>query len=516
MTVRNLVLVLGDQLDLKSAVFNDFDFSRDLIFMAEVFHESNQVWSHKSRIVLFLSAMRHFRDQLRKNKFPVHYVSLEDSSAASTFGEVISNVVHSTKPQKLISVEPGEWRIQRELEVVSKSLGIPIEIRPDTHFLCSKEEFKKFSTGRKILRMEFFYRMMRQKLNVLMDHGYPAGGVWNFDKENRKSFGKKGPGEIPLPVSFEPDSITKEVMALVQKKFPDHPGAMERFDWPVTRQQAKEALSDFMAKRLPGFGLHEDAIWTNKPFLYHSRLSSSMNLKLLHPKDIVDAVEKSFRNKQVGLASAEGFIRQIIGWREYVRGVYWLFMPEYVERNELGATNKLPDFYWTGKTDMNCLKQVINQTLEFGYAHHIQRLMVTGLFSLLYGVDPKKVHEWYLAVYVDAVEWVELPNTLGMSQYADGGVMASKPYVATGKYIKRMSNYCQNCIYNPDLSIGDKACPFTTLYWDFLIRHQDKLRNNNRMALQLKNLKRLNAESQKKIQSQARNIEEKFAIHTNI
>jgi deoxyribodipyrimidine photolyase-related protein len=318
-------------------------------------------------------------------------------------------------------------------------------------------------------------------------------GVLNFsyDKENRGSFGQSGPTDHNNGPGFKPDAITREVLELVEARFGDHPGSLASFAWPVTPKDAQKVLRDFVQHRLAKFGNHQDAMWTDEPWLYHSLISTSLNLKLLDPREAVAAAEEAYAKGHAPLAAVEGFIRQILGWREYVRAIYWRHMPEYLDRNAMDAKEPLPQFYWTGETGLECLKQSIGQTLEHGYAHHIQRLMVTGLYSLLLGVDPKQVHEWYLAVYVDAVEWVELPNTLGMSQYGDGGLMASKPYIATGSYIHKMSNYCKNCPKDPKKKTGDDACPFTTLYWDYMIRHQDKLKSNNRMGLQLRNLDRL-------------------------
>jgi deoxyribodipyrimidine photolyase-related protein len=342
-------------------------------------------------------------------------------------------------PQRLIWVEAGEWRVQTALESTARAQGVDFEVRHDRHFFCSREEFARHARGRKQLRMEFFYREMRRKQRVLMDGDEPAGGAWNFDADNRESFGKAGPDNAEPPRVFAPDATTRDVLALVQDRFAKHPGSLAQFDWPVTPAQARAALDDFVAHRLPNFGRYQDAMWTGHDapprsaalrrdaFLYHSRLSAAMNLKLLDPRVVVAEAEKAYRAGRAPLASVEGFIRQILGWREYVRGIYWHFMPGYVDQNELKATEALPAFYWTADTDLNCLRHVIGQTLEFGYAHHIQRLMVTGLFALLLGVKPRAVHEWYLAVYVDAVEWVELPNTLGMSQHADGGLMRASP-----------------------------------------------------------------------------------------
>ena len=339
--------------------------------------------------------------------------------------------------------------------------------------------------------MEFFYREMRRRYSVLMEGGQPVGGAWNFDAENRGAFGKAGPGLVPRAVEFPPDAITREVCALVEERFAEHPGKLAHFSWPVTCEQAQSALDDFIANRLPSFGTYQDAMWTDEPFLYHSRISTALNLKLLDPRVAIKAAEDAYRRGAAPLEAVEGFIRQILGWREYVRGIYWQLMPGYAEGNALNAYAALPAFYWTGETDMECLRQALRQTLDYGYAHHIQRLMVTGLYALLLGVEPRQVHEWYLAVYVDAVEWVELPNTMGMSQFADGGVMASKPYAASGKYIQRMSNYCKACRYDPAESVGKDACPFTTLYWDFLMRNEERLRKVPRMEMQLRNLVRI-------------------------
>jgi deoxyribodipyrimidine photolyase-related protein len=517
--LRNLVLVLGDQLDERSAAFDDFNLETDAVWMAEVAQESEKVWVAKPRIAIFLAAMRHFRDALLARRWRVFYRALTAKSAewsgltgkgapGETFAAQLTWTIGQTHPEKLIVVEPGEWSVREEIAAVAQEAGVPLEIRTDRHFLCAAAEFAAHAKGRKQLRMEYFYREMRVKTGVLMDGDQPAGGEWNFDHDNRESFGRDGPGLLPAPRPFPPDKATREVLAMVSARFAKHPGELEKFDWPVTAADARAALDDFIAHRLPDFGRWEDAMWSGEPWLYHSRLSAALNLKLLDPREVLAAAERAWREKRAPIASVEGFIRQILGWREYVRGIYWRFMPGYLERNALGADQPLPPFYWTGDTEMNCLRHALRQTLEHGYAHHIQRLMVTGLFSLLLGVRPREVHEWYLAVYVDAVEWVELPNTLGMSQYADGGVMASKPYIATGKYIQRMSNYCTGCRFDPAERTGPRACPFTTLYWDFLLRHEVALAKNPRIVMQVRNLKRLTPQEKEAIQEQAEQVRE--------
>ena len=508
---RHLVLVLGDQLDVASAAFDGFDARRDGVWMAEVAEESTHVWTHKVRIAVFLAAMRHFRDGLAARGIDVDYTELaakprpkEPASLAAALAASLARLRKAkAAPEKLVVVEPGEWRVQEAIRSAAKAAGIPLEIRPDRHFFSSRDEFATHATGRKQLRLEYFYRPLRTKFGVLMDDGGPAGGQWNYDAENRGAFPKTGPGKLPAPVRFAPDATTKGVIDLVTARFAKHPGSLEHFDWPVTPADATAALDDFLAHRLAAFGRYQDAIWTGEPWLYHSRLSQAMNMKLLDPRDVVAGAERMWRTGKAPLEATEGFIRQVIGWREYVRGVYWHFMPEYLDRNALGADRPLPNLYWTGQTDMNCLRDAVGQTLEYGYAHHIQRLMVTGLFALLFGVEPKQIHAWYLAVYVDAVEWVELPNTLGMSQFADGGVMASKPYCATGAYIDRMSNACKGCRYDPKQASGPDACPFTTLYWDFLARHQKLLARNQRMTMQLKNVGRRDAADLRAIRRQA-------------
>ena len=503
---RNLVVILGDQLDVDSSALDGFDAQQDAVWMAEVAEESTHVWSHQARIVLFLSAMRHFRDALCERSITVHYRELGDPNNAGSLRKELMTTGSRLCPQRLIVAEPGEWRVAQILNESAHALGLDLEIRPDRHFLCPREEFARHAKGRKQLRMEFFYREMRRRSGVLMQDGQPIGGAWNFDAENRQSFGRSGPGSVPRPITFPPDATTLAVFEVVRRTFSKHPGNLDKFDWPVTRPEAQRALADFIANRLPLFGAYEDAMWTGEPWLYHSRLSAAMNLKLLNPREVIAAAQKALQKRKAPLAAVEGSIRQILGWREYVRGIYWHFMPEYAERNALAAKLPLPQFYWTGDTEMNCLRQALSQTLDLGYAHRIQRLMVTGLYALLLGVKPQAVHAWYLAVYVDAVEWVELPNTLGMSQFADGGVMASKPYVASGKYIQRMSNYCASCRFDPAKATGENACPFTTLYWDFLIRHEPGLRKNHRMAMQLKNLARLESGQRSQIRLQAGRI----------
>jgi deoxyribodipyrimidine photolyase-related protein len=502
--LRHLVLILGDQLDEDASALSDFDPQQDVIWMAEVAEESTHVASAKQRTTVFLSAMRHFAARLKARGWTIHYTRLDEPNNAGTLAGELTKAIRHTQPQQLVMTAPGEWRVLQSLRSVASTHDLSLEIRDDTHFFSTVRDFTEHARGRKQLRLEYFYRELRQKTGILMDGKKPVGDQWNFDADNRGSFGKQGPGLLPQPSRFEPDAITQEVIELVNQRFAHHPGSVARFGWPVTREQALSALADFIAHRLPSFGLYQDAMWEGDVWLYHSHLSCALNLKLLNPREVVAAAEDALRRGHAPVEAVEGFVRQILGWREYVRGIYWTQMPDYLERNAMQAHEPLPDFYWTGDTEMACLRDAIGQTLAHGYAHHIQRLMVTGLYALLLGVEPKAVHQWYLGVYVDAVEWVELPNTLGMSQFADGGLMASKPYVASGKYIDRMSNHCKGCRFNPAQSTGDTACPFTTLYWDYLIRHADTLAKNPRMLMQLKNMNRLTPEEREAIALQAR------------
>lgn len=501
--VRHLVIVLGDQLDHDSSAFDGFDPAQDVVWMAEVAEESTHVWSAKPRIAIFLSAMRHFAAELRERGLPLHYTALDDPANTGTLAAELQRAMDHLQPQQLILTAPGDWRVLQALRGVAAQAGLPLNLRDDTHFFSTVREFATHAKGRKQLRLEYWYRELRKKHGVLMDGEQPVGGQWNFDADNRESFGKAGPQNVPAPFFIAPDAITREVIALVNTRFAGHPGSLDSFAWPVTRADALRALDNFIEQRLPLFGQFEDAMWAGEVWLWHSQLSAALNLKLLNPREVVAAAEAAYRSGHAPLAAVEGFIRQILGWREYVRGIYWTQMPGYLERNALDAQAPLPAWYWTGETHMACLREAITQTLGHGYAHHIQRLMVTGLYALLLGVRPQAVHAWYLSVYVDAVEWVELPNTLGMSQYGDGGLLGSKPYVATGKYIQRMSNHCSGCRYDPAQSTGPKACPFTTLYWDFLMRHEPLLRQNPRMAMQMKNLDRLAPEAREAIAAQA-------------
>ena len=492
--MRNLILVLGDQLDRNSAAFDGFDAERDAVWMAEVDGEATYLKQHRLRIAVFFSAMRHHRDALRERDVTVHYHELTADPAADrggSFREVLRADVGELKPERLVMVEPGDHRVLTDLTAEAEDLGVPLEVRPDGHFLCTTAEFGEWVDSRSGgLLMESFYREMRRRHDVLMDGGEPVGGTWNLDHDNRESFGKSGPVSHPEPHRFTPDDTTGAVLELVAERFADHPGSLDHFTLPVTRPQALTMLRDFVDRQLPKFGPYEDAMWTDEEFLYHSRLSVALNLKLLDPRECVEKAVEAYQSGRAPLNSVEGFVRQILGWREFVRGIYWHFMPGYADRNSLDADAKLPDFYWTGETDMECVRQAMSSVLRHGYTHHIQRLMVLGNLSLNLGVHPYRFHEWHVEMYLDSIDWASLPNTLGMSQHGDGGLVGTKPYCASGNYISKMSNFCDHCRYHPKHSTGEDACPQTVFYWDFLARHEDEFFDHPRMKMQVLNVRR--------------------------
>lgn len=488
--LRHLVLVLGDQLSLKSVAFGGFDAACDRILMVEAPEESVHVPSTKMRTALFLSAMRHFAEELAARAWPLDYLRLGAHRFASIAG-ALDDALARYRPDALVMVEAGEWRLEQAIQRCCERAAMRLDVRDDLHFMASRNEFAEHAQGKQRLVMEPFYRRMRQRHSVLLEaDGSPTGGEWNYDHDNRGAFGRAGPGLLPKPPSFAPDAITRKVLADVETHFGDHYGSADAFGWPVTRAQALEALADFVTYRLQDFGRFQDAMWSGEPFLYHALISSSLNLKLLDPREVIAAAVGAGNAEHAPLAAVEGFVRQILGWREFMRGVYWWRMPQLLEANALDHHAPLPAWYWTGDVQMNCMKNAISQTLATGYAHHIQRLMVTGNFALTFGMDPAEVHAWYLSVYVDAVEWVELPNTVGMALYADGARFVTKPYAAGGAYINRMSNYCGGCRYKPTVRSGDSACPMTVMYWDFVARHAKRLEGNPRTVMMVKNLGR--------------------------
>ena len=481
-----LRLILGDQLSASIAALSDIDKQADRVLMVEVAEEATYVRHHKQKLALVFSAMRHFADELRKDGIQVDYVRLDSDGNTGSFSGEVKRALQRHRPDRLVVTEPGEWRVLEMTRNWERELGIPVEVRDDDRFLCSLAEFEQWAAGRKNLRMEFFYRTMRRKTGWLMDGDKPVGGQWNYDRQNRKPL----PADMAYPkrLRFAPDEVTRAVMQLVQARFGNHFGSLESFGWATNRADARRALEHFIVECLPNFGDYQDAMKSGQDYLFHALLSPYLNIGLLDPREVCKAALRAFENGQAPLAAVEGFIRQILGWREFVRGFYWLQMPEYERGNFLGAERPLPEFFWTADTGMNCLRQTIETTRDNAYAHHIQRLMATGNFALLAGLSPAEVGAWYLAVYVDAFEWVELPNTHGMALFADGGLLASKPYCASGAYINRMSDYCKGCRYSPNKKTGEGACPFNYLYWYFLAVNEELLRPNPRMGLAYRNL----------------------------
>ena len=506
-----LVPVLGDQLSLDLASLRAVDKRDAVVLMMEVAEETTYVKHHKAKIAFILSAMRHHADALRAEGWTVDYVKLDDPDNSRSFTGEIARAAERHQPGAIHVTEAGEWRVRAMLESWADRFAIPVTIHEDDRFLCSHAEFDTWAAARKQMRMEYFYRDMRRKTGLLLDDDdQPEGGQWNYDADNRKP----APGGdllMPQPIRFRPDAITQDVLAMVATRFADHIGSLDHFAFAVTRKEALRQQQRFLDEALPRFGDYQDAMLTDEPFLWHSILSPYINAGLLDPLALCHEVEKRYRAGKVPLNCAEGFIRQIIGWREYVRGIYWREGPDYGSRNALGATRDLPGFYWTGETDMHCMAQAIGQTIDHAYAHHIQRLMITGNFALLAGVDPHHVHIWYLEVYADAYEWVEMPNAIGMSQFADGGLLGSKPYAAGGAYINRMSDYCRACRYDVKQRIGEDACPFNALYWDFVARHQGKLARNPRMAMPYRTWEKMAEKDRAAIREQAKQFLHKLA-----
>ena len=507
-----LRVVLGDQLSRSLSSLRDLDAARDTVLIAEVMGEATYVPHHPKKIAFLFTAMRHFAEGLRADGIRVRYVTLEDAqNTGSLRGEVV-RAAEALAVDRIVATEPGEWRVAEDMAAWSGAAGRPVEIRTDTRFLASIADFNAWADGRKQLRMEYFYREMRRRYGILLDAaGGPEGGHWNYDAENRKP--PKAGLAPPTPPQFPPDDTTHDVLDLVARTFTGrHFGDLQPFGFAVTQADAAQVLDHFIARALPQFGDYQDAMVTDQPWLFHAVIGLYLNAGLLDPLDTIRRVEAAYRDGRAPLAAAEGFIRQILGWREYVRGIYWRYMPGYAETNHLDAGRPLPDFYWSGDTDLHCLSQAIGQTRRHAYAHHIQRLMVTGNFALLAGVDPKAVCEWYLVVYADAYEWVELPNTHGMALFADGGTMASKPYAASGAYIDRMSNYCRSCRYDVKQKAGPNACPFNYLYWNFLMENRPKLAANQRLGMVYRTLDKMDDGRKASIRADSRRFLDQIGI----
>lgn len=493
-------LILGDQLNERHSWYSKKDDSI-LYLMMEIKPETENVKHHIQKLIGYFSSMRNFAQTLEENGHKVKYYKISDSDNAQSFEKNFVDLINKYNIKKLEYQEPDEFRLDHLLKSLSGKLDIEKEIHSSEHFISERPEVAEFF-GEKEFRMESFYRHMRKKHNILMDGSKPEGGEWNYDQENRKKLPKSL--EIPEPYTFDYD--LSEIKKEIDDANLDYFGNVDekKFIWPTKRRDGLKLLREFISNNLENFGPYQDAMsersWSN----FHARLSFALNLKMISPIEVIERVEEAY--SEMGkdhLSSVEGFIRQILGWREYMRGIYWAKMPEYENENFFGFTSSLPEFFWTGETKMKCLEHSIGQSLDYAYAHHIQRLMVTGNFALLMQCDPDEVDAWYLGVYIDAVQWVEITNTRGMSQYADGGLLSSKPYISSANYINKMSSYCKNCQYDPKKKYGDNACPFNSLYWNFLDSQKDKLASNPRMGMMYSLLKKMDSKEKSKILEQA-------------
>ena len=499
-----LGLILGDQLSLNLPTLQVLDPGRDRLVMAEVADEATYVPHHRQKIAFIFSAMRHFARQLEQAGWTLDYFRYGEHDCRSLVS-VLEQVCSRHRCESIVVTRCGEYRLQAQIDTEwEKTLGCAVTCLEDSRFFCSREEFAAWAAGKKQLRMEFFYRQMRRKTGYLMDGDGPRGGKWNFDASNRKPW--KGDPAPPQPLQSRPDDIDLEVLELVADRFTDHPGNLENFRWATTRRGALAALRTFVDSGLPRFGDFQDAMATGQDTLFHSLLSPYLNAGLLDPREVCEAAIRALDDGRAPLSAVEGFVRQILGWREFVRGIYWLHMPAYKSQNALGNRRPLPPYYWSGETGMHCMKECLRNTLDNGYAHHIQRLMVTGNFALLAGIAPGEVCDWYLSVYVDAYEWVELPNTLGMALHADGGYLGSKPYAASGSYIHRMSDYCRHCRYNVKTRTETDSCPFNSLYWHFIDRHRDRFGDNPRMTMVYKNLDQMDSQTRRRLLARAEDL----------
>ena len=509
--MRRLLVLFGDQLDKRYLSDAGLQKERDAIALFEVVSESRHVPSHFQRTVLFLSAMRHFASALREDEWRVHYVKIDDEDNTGALDGEISRAIGLLAPEQLVFVYPGEIRVRNIVEYVARNTSIPHVVLSDSHFLTELTEFDHWASGRSEMRMGHFYREQRRRLGILVDDsGSPEGGRWNYDKENRKRF--SAAPHVPEFPAFTPDATTQTVVRTVRSMLPDLPGFKAGFQWPVTRGQWLSLLEHFVRERLPRFGDYEDAMWEDETILFHSGLSAGLNLKLLSPREVVDAALSEYADGHAPLNAIEGFVRQVIGWREFIRGVYWHEGAGYRDRNDLEQRGRLPWFYWDGDSDMECMRDVLHSVLTRGYAHHIARLMVTGNFALIAGVRPQEVADWYLGMFVDGIDWATLPNVLGMTMFADGGVVASKPYAASGKYINRMSNYCTRCAYDVRVRTGERACPFSVFYWDFLFRNEYRFDAIPRMALMARTARRIGVTERDAIVSAADRLRARFGI----
>jgi deoxyribodipyrimidine photolyase-related protein len=510
--MKKLRLLLGDQLNSQHSWLEEVD-ENTIYLMAEMRQETDYVKHHIQKVVAFFLSMRNFAEDLKKAGHVVLYYKISDNENQQALEKVLLKVISENKIEKFEYQLPDEYRLDVQLKTICTALKIESEAFDTEHFYTSRTELKDFFEGKKLLLMENFYRMMRKKHHILMQGSQPEGNQWNFDKDNRLKY----KGQVPIPNALNFDLNIKPILAEIEEANVSTFGKIEvnKFNWPTSRKACLEQLDYFCENLLVHFGDYEDAMHTDEKFLFHSRLSFAMNSKMLSPKEVIETVVGFYHENEeaITLSQVEGFVRQILGWREYVRGIYWKEMPNYSKMNALENYHKLPEFYWTGKTKMNCMQKAISQSLEEAYAHHIQRLMLIGNFSLLTQMHPDEVDAWYLGVYIDAIEWVEMPNTRGMSQYADGGIIATKPYVSSGSYINKMSNYCGSCHYNVKDKLGEKACPFNSLYWNFLDDKREYFAKNQRMSMMLALLNKMQPEELTKIKEKAQHIIENMDLY---
>jgi len=494
------VLVLGDQLTRQVGPLARAHPKLTHVLMIESRALASAFKHHKQKLVLFFSAMRHFARDLQSDGFAVDYLQAE------SFETGIADYLRKHPGATLTMMRPSDWGYEDVLADAARQAGGSLEVLPNDLWLTTPAEFDEWAGDKKNLRLESFYRFMRRRTGWLMDGDEPRGGTWNFDAENRETPGSDH--AFPEVLRLEPDELSREVMELVESTYPDHFGSVEHFNWPVTRPQALESLKDFCQNRLRGFGPYEDAMVTGQHALYHSLLSPAINMGLLTAKEVCETALEFAADgrRKIPLNSIEGFIRQILGWREFMYHVYRRNMPALRKANGLNHRRRLPWLYWSGATGMNCLRQTVRQLEESGHTHHIQRLMVLGNFALIAQVNPQELNDWFLSCYVDALDWVVTPNVLGMSQFADLGSFTSKPYAASANYINRMSDYCRSCQYDRKATVGEKACPFNSLYWNFIDRHSDRFAANPRMALVLRNWQKRTPETQQGIREQAERV----------
>lgn len=498
---RTLRLVLGDQLNQQHSWLQKVD-DEVLYVLMEIKPESEYVTHHIQKVVGIFAAMRAFAAALKKAGHQVIYYKINQSDNKQHFVDNCNVLIKKYGIEKFEYQEPDEYRLDKLLKDYAAKLDIQTAVVSSEHFYTHREELGEYAAGKKSIIMEHFYRKMRKKHQVLMDGEDPLGGKWNYDGSNRKKLPRGHEPPAPKLYKHNLEDLYEEIKAAGLKTIGNID--TQKFIWTITPKEAAEVLSDFVTRLLPFFGTYQDAMHEEYWSIYHSRLSFAMNIKMISPQQVVEAAEKAYWDKEdIDITQVEGFVRQILGWREFMRGIYWMEMPDYAAENFFGANQKLPTYFWDGNTKMNCVKHAVQQSLDYAYAHHIQRLMITGNFCLMAGIDPKEVDEWYLGIYIDAFEWVEITNTRGMSQYADGGLVATKPYCSSANYIDKMSNYCKNCHYDKKKKVGEGACPFNSMYWNFLDQHQEKLQSNTRMNMMYRLWEKKNSNEKTELLEQA-------------